>query len=240
MSTIASLANILKDGKSSARWAAAEDLGRTGAAEAVSPLKDALADENSSVRRAVVQALGKIGEAALPTLIDALQQGDDDMRWTVTRILGKLGDKRAIPPLIDALRSSVVNRAAGKALEIIGWIPDDGEAGTFFWIAKRDWERCVAIGAPALKPLTETVKNGEDDARWGAAHTLGRLGDTEAVPTLIHALADEDHRMRLAAAEALGMLGDSRAVPALKAALMDNNYRVHRAIGKAIEALDKE
>ena len=153
------------------------------------------------MRRAVVQALGKIGEAALPTLVDALQQGDDDMRWTVARILGKLGDKRAIPPLLDALRSSVVNRAAGKALESIGWIPDDGAAGTFFWIAKRDWERCVVIGAPALEPLSDTVKNGEDDARWGAAYALGRLGNTGAVPTLIYALNDEDHRIRLAAAE---------------------------------------
>lgn len=222
------------------RWAAAEELGKTRDAEAVPLLRDALQDPNSSVRRAVVEALGKIGEAALPTLIDALQKGDDDMRWTAARMLGKLGDKRAIPALIEALRSSVVNQSASKALDRIGWIPDDGEAGARYWIAKRDWERCAAIGAPALQPLIDTAINGEDDVRWAATHMLGRLGDTKALPTLLRALKDEDHRVRLAAAEALGTLGDSRAVPMLKAALLDNNYRVHIAIHKAIGTLDRE
>ena len=108
------LVNALKDDNSSVRWDAAEALGKIGDARAVPPLDDALKDDNSSVRRAVIEALGKHGAAAVSPLIGALKNGDDDARWTAARMLGKLGDARAVPALLDALQYNAVRQAAAK------------------------------------------------------------------------------------------------------------------------------
>jgi HEAT repeat protein len=238
MPAFSSLIDDLKNERSSVRWAAAEALGKIGDERAVAPLKDALQDENSSVRRAVIEALGKLGTPAVLALINVLENGDDDAQWTAARMLGRIGDAQAVPALIDALKISSLCKAAVKALDRIGWIPNSGEDGAFYWIAKRKWEHCVVIGAPAILPLIDAIESGDDDLRWGAAETLGMIGDVRAVSALIHALKDEDDNVRCAAAEALGKIGDVGAVAALKGAFMDRNYRVHRAIDKALEALE--
>lgn len=240
MPTISSLIDALKNEHSSVRWTAAEALGKSGDTRVIPPLKDALQDENSSVRRAVIEALGKLGKPAISPLIDALENGDDDARWTAARMLGRIGDAQAVPPLIDALKLSSVCSAAAKALDSIGWKPENDEVGATYWIAQRKYEHCVAIGAPAILPLIDALENGDGNIRRGAAETLGKIGDVRAVSALIHALKDEDDNVRCAAAEAVGRIGDVAAVAALKVAFMDRNYRVHRAIDKALEVLEKQ
>ena len=229
----------LKNDSSSIRWDAAEALGRIGDARAVPSLKNALKDENSSVRRAVIEALGKIGAPAVLPLIDALENGDDDARWTAAKVLGKIGGTQAVPALINALRKSSVCRAAAKALDNIGWSPDGGEVSAIYWIAKKKLDHCVRIGTPAVLPLVDALRNDDDDVRCAAAEALGKLADVRAVPPLVQVLKDEASNVRRASAEALGKLGDARAVTPLKASLMDSNYGVHRAIGKAIKLLEK-
>jgi HEAT repeat protein len=65
-------------------------------------------------------------------------------------------------------------------------------------------------------------------AHYGAAHSLGLLGDHRAVDPLLARLADtsEDPRVRGFAAEALTGPGDRRAVPGLIAALADPSAEV--------------
>lgn len=49
------------------------------------------------------------------------------------------------------------------------------------------------IGSAAVEPLIETMHEDADpDARYGAARTLGMIGDAKAIPFLIKALSDPD------------------------------------------------
>jgi HEAT repeat protein/beta-lactamase regulating signal transducer with metallopeptidase domain len=77
---------------------------------------------------------------------------------------------------------------------------------------------------------------GDEDAevRRAAAHSLGRLKDSRAVPGLIGALKDSDPKVRAAAAEALAEFEDSRAIAPLAALLNDPSTEVKQS---ALEGL---
>jgi len=92
----------------------------------------------------------------------------------------------------------------------------------------------LRIGAPAVEPLIQALKDKDPVIRFGAADALGGIGDRRAVGPLIEALNDEDDAVRAWAALGLGKIGDERAVEPLTEALKDD------AVQKfAKEALEK-
>jgi len=126
---------------------------------------------------------------------------------------------------------------AAKTLDELGWQPDQSEAGADYWIVKNRWDKCVEMGAPAVRPLVDHFENtafGFD--RTDVAKALGQICDAQAVEPLIAALKDESVWLREAAAESLGKIGDVRAVEALVGILEDASPGVRR---KAAESLSQ-
>ncbi len=193
----------LKDEEWDVRAAAAKALGAIGDARAVEPLIAALKDAEWRVRLAAAEALGKIKDPrAVEPLIAALKERR--LRWSAAESLGKIGDPRAVEPLIAALKDEVSNvrEAAAQALDHLGWEPAQDEIAGWYWMAKRDWDKCVALGSFAVEPLSAALKDEEWDVRQ-AAEALGKIGDARAVEPLIAALKDAEWHVRKAAAEAL-------------------------------------
>ncbi|MDH5703799.1 MAG: HEAT repeat domain-containing protein, partial [Aigarchaeota archaeon] len=96
--------------------------------------------------------------------------------------LGEMGDKRAVEPLVQALK-------------------DEGELS---WHVRERAARALGkIGEPAEEPLIRALKNESRDVRLTTAWALGYIGDEEAVKPLVHAQKDEDPSVREAATEAL-------------------------------------
>ncbi len=77
-----------------------------------------------TVRETAADALARIGEAAIPDLVAALGDRDEDVRAEAARALAKMGPaaKAAVPALIVALgdRHEAVRRNAARALGQIG------------------------------------------------------------------------------------------------------------------------
>jgi HEAT repeat protein len=190
----------LKD--SDARWAVAEALGHIGDARAIEPLIAALKNGSSSAG----EALGRIGDArAVAPLIAALKDGDWHVRGAAAEALGKIGDARAVKPLIPALKDGelYVLRAAADALDKMGWRPGHDESGAAYWVAKREWKKCIEMGKLSVDPLIAALKNGASDESRAAGDALGQIGDARAVEPLIAALGRRDWSPRTAAAESL-------------------------------------
>jgi HEAT repeat protein len=126
---------------------------------------------------------------------------------------------------------------AAKTLDDLGWQPDNSEVGAAYWIVKRQWDRCVVIGTPAVRPLLDYFENPTLELdRKDVVKVLGQIGDPQGVEPLIAALKDKDKWLRMAAAEYLGKIGDVRAVEALVGILEDESPGVRR---RATEALDQ-
>jgi|GEM_PF-429122 len=139
-------------------------------------------------------------------LIKALgYEKNPHVREHAASALGKIGDERAVEPLIKRLA--------------------DGDRGVQ-WSAK---SALGNMGNSTVEPLIEALKDENEGVRRGATSALGKIGDERAVEPLIEALKDENEEVRGGAALALGKFGDERAVEPLIEALKDENKDVRNS-----------
>lgn len=117
------------------------------------------------------------------------QQNNDrflnyDPKEEVAKILGELGDTRAVPVLIATLKDDCHNnwdyQTKVSAPKALGQLKDE----------------------QATYPLIEALQDNEDEVRLMAVWALGEIGDLRAVDSLIDALRDSDYRVKQAANEA--------------------------------------
>lgn len=202
-------------------------------------------NDSVEVRRNAVASLVKMGSPAVEHLTAALGDEDDLVRWHAAETLGKIGDERAVDPLISMLKdeNSSISRSAVKALADIG-----GPAVAPLIAALQDedplvrWnanEALTAIGDTAVEPLILALKYNDLQVRRNAAKALSHIRDKRAVTPFINALKDEDGIVRWNAAKALGEMGDERAVAPLTSLLQDDNMLVREVAAEAIEAIER-
>ena len=138
----------------------------------------------------------RVYEAIRTRDVDALIEAltDPVNRPWAARHLGKLGDPRAVGPLIRLLEAQDF-QASSAAAQALG--------------------RLRAL--EAVDPLLACVEEGPEDVmRAWAIDALGRIGSEEAVPALLKLLAHDHEGLRRTAAAALAEIGDPRAVDALE------------------------
>jgi len=150
----------------------------------------------------------------LDRLTDQLKHNSSRLRARAASALGKLGDKRAVEPLINALKDEdrSVRSSASGALGRLG-------------------------DPRAVEPLIAALKDQDKYVRRSAASALGRLGDKRAVEPLIAALKDKDAGVRRSVAWALAQLGDERAVEPLRESLRDDDGKVSPGVAFALARL---
>jgi len=144
-------------------------------------------------------------------LIEALEDENEIVRIKAAELLGEIGDRKAIKPLIDALRDKAVREKAAWALTFMG-------------------KRCV-------KDVLKILKS-DPEMRGVAKNILVRIG-VDAVDGLISVLDSELWFVRKNAVEALGEIGDRKALPHLIRLMEDEDVEVRRAARRAIESLGK-
>jgi len=121
------------------------------------------------------------GADVLPALLGTLNVNDMGVRIQVAKILGSLGNQRAVNTLISTMSHESYQLAASQALEQIGWEPSADEAGAWYQIARGNYEACLEIGAMSIKPLVAGLQRKE---RVKAAQVLvqmyqsGKLDET--------------------------------------------------------------
>lgn len=183
--------------------------------QAATPLTEesaiaSLQQEDLSLRYYAAWWLGKFrirSKAAVDALIVALadedhrtELGDYPLRRNAARALGKLGDKSAIPSLIQALECSdfYVREAAAQSLEMLGATA-----------AVPALNLLLNAGVEATMQVTgrpHTVEPCE-----AAIEALGSLGATEAVPLIEPFLDQPVVKVQYAALRALYQLTQNDA-----------------------------
>lgn len=204
------------------REAASEALGKLGDIGTMDTLVECLLDDNMWIRlnaaaaldgmgweptddihkAAYVMSKGTIDEAkklgANPFISIINKRKNRGVPIEAIKILRKIGDARAVEPLIGLLtdKDKYVRFQAAFAL---------GE-----------------LGDPrAVEPLINTLTDEDERVRVDAAEALGKLGDPRAVEPLISAMVDESWNVRTEAISALGLIRDPRAFQALSDATKD-------------------
>jgi HEAT repeat protein len=205
--------------------------------QGIESLLNTLKDRHWRTRQDAVEALVTIGEPAVIPLLHALDTRSVN-RFDVVRALGRIGDPRAVEPLIDVLdttnhfltQEAAIGlgnigdaRAISPLIDVFRLEWDDTETITTWQKAA---EALAALGEPTLLPLLAALDDEDDNVRHWSAVALGKLTDPRAVEPLLHALQDEKSLVRAVAAEALGQIGESRAIDPLVALLKDEDHYV--------------
>jgi HEAT repeat protein len=139
-------------------------------------------------------------------LIKALNYHKDKyIQMNAIKALGKLGDKRAVEPLVSILIISNgnyhrENPALGEyAILALGDIGDAGavkpliDSMTFNSPLGAVVKSLVKIGTPAVEPLISALRTQEDwDIKIRTIEALGKIGDIRAVKPLVYAYKETD------------------------------------------------
>jgi hypothetical protein len=130
-----------------------------------------------------------------------------------------------------------VRRAAAETLDRLSWRPGTPEGEAVYRIARCEWDRCVAIGTPAVSPLCTVLQDGDMSVRQGAAEALGWIGDVRAAAPLCAAARGGQSRAVIDVVSwALARIG-APAVEPLCAALADGDKHVRLTAARSLLAI---
>lgn len=244
------LTRIFNDPDAPARDAAGEALGKIGATGGIEALIGGLATKDHVGFVTRTNALVSAGANAVEPLIAALDNDSRQVRAGAVRVLGEIGDSRAIAPLIGLIERS--ERKEGDsylrsaAVAALGKIGGPGVVPALIARLKDVEPRVRETAMTELGKLddprvvecaSESLKDDSSSVRVSAARALGRRKDASAVEALIAALDDEDASVRRDAVRALGQIGDRRAVEPLIGCLDDVYEYVRSAAADSLGEL---
>jgi len=211
---------LMGDTSSSVRAVAIRALGDLRCGRAIQPLMEALEDrfEDRFTVFAVAEALAKLGNQVFDPLLKILREaggGQSRRRASAAEALGYLGDKRAVPPLIEMLRDADADIRA-RAAGALGRLGD----------------------RTALEPLLSVLKDKVSVVQLNAISSLGKLGDPRAAEPLCEVLFHDcwgrDHSVLVEAAEVLCRLLGPRVLEAMAKEPGNDRWAAQQAIAEAI------
>ena len=229
-------------GENTFRNTAAKALGQLKDFRATDSLLAALLSEDGELQKAAAEALSQIQDPrSLGPLITAFLNKEGQSRPAIAEALGHLKDKKATDVLVGALTDEDwhVREKAAQALDNIGWSPQAIGEQVSFAIAKQDWPKCIALGAPAVEPLLVIVQRREHGVAMEAAAALGALKEPRAAEPIAELLMDKEFYTRSVKreiAQSLAKLG-SPAIDPLVKALNDEDDDVRQAAAQALSLI---
>ena len=214
------LLRLCRHVKSDDREVIAEALAQMGE-PAVKPLiKRGLEDRSDHVRRCAAHALALMGstaQKAYPSLLRGLDDKSLGVRLQVIDALGKIGDVRAVEPLVGLL--------------------DDDEQD----VREQAAEALGRLGDPALEAACKVLDSSDSlRTRVAAAYALSRVGGEGAATHLRQRFEDRSlpHRLRVAILSYLKDSLGAEVLPLAEAALDDEDKRIRRQAARLFCEID--
>ncbi len=238
--------------------------------DAPAPVQEEITDPISLIRTftaPVEKRVAAIREAgrnllvdAVPALIEALYEPDQNVSLAATESLGMIGDPRAIDPLLEisrrsdaALMKSIGADAAEKTpvSEAEATNEDGVDANPYkfkemvvFKIDQLPVEYFQPDGTPLPRKelVVRGLKDNSQQMRQMAAKAAIGLDSEDVVEPLIEALSNpfEVESVRFMAAEALGGMQNEKSVDSLLLALKDDNVAVRYSAAAALSGRKDE
>ncbi|MFC1855806.1 HEAT repeat domain-containing protein [Thermodesulfobacteriota bacterium] len=242
------LLTALKNDHFFVRLNAYSALARKNDTRFLTPLLFTLKDIPENFRKVHLEAIVKMKEKAVLPLIAFLKHDEMLIRAISARILGKIGDTRAVPELIAALQDEffIVRLDSARAL---GNIHDKNAVEPLIEMLKDDFvairnASIYSLGqiadARAVTPLLEMIDFNSALVNNEKIAALRKIGEP-AVSPLIKALNDSSTanrknawQIRENAAKALGRIGNELAIPALLSTLNDKDEKIQLSSIRAL------
>ena len=195
-------ANVLKDEDNAARRQSLIELGESQDPEVLEILNEHAQDTLAVIREGALTALGKLGApSAVGTVLRGLLDRDADVVRAAFAALRSIGDRRVVLPLLR------------YGQERPQWMPLVNNT-------------LVTIGSRVVAELVGLLESDETELISNAIVVLGRIGDKQAVPSLVALLNHVSPLIRAQIAEALALIADPDSAPKLIYLLKDSDATV--------------
>ena len=196
------------------------------------------------LRDEIIEALVRHGRATSDLLIAQLEAEDLEVRRSAVVALGRIGDTKATPALLEKLSDETLAIEAANALARIG-DPEAAE-GLLSLIGDSDASvRQAAVSAlNSVLPgsMTERIipllNDPDPNVRESAVKITGYFGYPEAVSRLLELANDPDEQVRCAAIEHLPYLEDERVFDVLARTIKEGTPKVRAAAARALGNMD--
>ena len=174
-------------------------------------LIEQLGSEDLEIRKAAAVALGRIGDARAAPALIELLGEDPELVIPAAEALAKIGDPRAF----EALLALVGDESAAVRQSVVGALN--------------------SLGLPQMPARVLPLLGDPDpNVRESAVKIAGYFGYPECVELLLERCGDREERVRRAAVEHLPLIEDERATPALVRALKKETPKVRAAAAAAM------
>ncbi|HAN46469.1 MAG TPA: PBS lyase [Cyanobacteria bacterium UBA8156] len=202
------------------------------------------AAERSEAFSRVLQKLIRSRHNFVPELLIRLNQGELAIAKKSALALGYLRSPQAVPALQKAALNPqrLLFPQATTALSHIG-TPDAVKALVELLRSAAPNVQAAAAKAlgrnslPAVSPLVDALKRGDDLVKVHAAHSLGQIASPLAVTALVNTLAHPSRVLRLEAAWALGQIRSPLAAYPLAALLTDNDVGIQSQAAQSLKQI---
>ena len=196
------------------------------------------------LRNEIIEALVRHGSATLDLLISQLTAEDLEVRRSAVVALGRIGDSRATPALVNTLSDEALAIDAAHALAEIG----DPQAvdGLLSLIGDEDAAvRQAAVSAvnavipPSMSErMIPLLHDSDPNVRESAVKVAGYFGYPQAAGALVELSRDPNERVRCAAIEHMPFIEDERAFDVLVHAMKEETPNVRVAAARALGNMD--
>lgn len=175
-----------------------------------------LVNEDLEISQKAAENLIKLGGIAILKLAEALKGADVGLKGQIIFLLGRIGDKKAAPVLVEMLKdeNAYIRRNSAEAL---GKIKDE----------------------ESLYQLSIALFDDDPGVRERSSWAMGESKNALAVENLLNRLSDEkEKKVKVSVVNALGKLNDARATSMLLAELKSQSDQLYKnevaqALGKA-------
>lgn len=217
--------------------------------QACGPTDEHVADLDSAdpgKRQAAAYQLLLKGNAAVPALIALVDTGADNSRFIATQLLGKIGDPRAVEPLLVQLQQAQETALRQAAAEALGKLGDERAISPLIRALTTDTK--VVVRQEAIQALTRlrhtevsvyaaALSDWHPEVRRGALLALVQFVPDGLQEFLLQLADDPDPSLRYLVVQLLPRIEPAAAVPVLIHALEDNTGAVRQEAALALGRL---
>lgn len=201
----ASLCKRLNEPDADVRKFIVDIIGEIADKSSIPALIGMLDDPDENVRASAVEHLGKMKAVeALDRLVLIMRTEDQWLAFTAAAALGELGDKRAVPPLIEAAADKYLREAA---LDALCRISDESAWGVFIEYLS---DPAQVIRQVAVKGLSKVLTSAAEKGPYIGSLKSGLAGD--ALSFLSSCLQEEDPELQNSALLLIGEAGEKTLV----------------------------
>jgi HEAT repeat protein len=200
----------------------------------------------SGVQHAAIEAFVRFGAPAVDLLIDELGRGEAESTRSAIIALGRIGDRRAVAPLIALLTedhreqwvavvTALTRLGDGRAFEPLLTLLGDPDSS----VRQAAIGALNSIGHPGMASRVHALlEDTNPHVRESAVRIAGYFGYASCADRVLACCHDDEETVRAAALDHAPFFDDARVIDTLETAFGSDTPRARAAIAHALGSLD--